>query len=139
MIKEYLNPDTLPRPKASFSRGLWLDMKFCSMLFISGTASVGPNLETLNIGNFEAQVRHTYQNIIDILKEKNLTLKDVVNFRVYLKDITKYYDEYCDLRDIIFKEHGITENCWPSSTCIQAKICREELLVEIEGLVVIEK
>lgn len=48
---------------SSFSRGLRLDFGAVSVLLISGTASIGPNGETLHVGDFRAQTRRTFENI----------------------------------------------------------------------------
>jgi enamine deaminase RidA (YjgF/YER057c/UK114 family) len=52
---------------------------------------------------------------------------------VYLKDIEKFYNKFNVLRDAIFEEKNILTNP-PSSTCIEAKLCRPELLVEISAI-----
>ena len=54
------------RPSA-FSRGLRLELGPISVLLISGTASVGPNGETLHVGDFRAQTRRTFANIAALL------------------------------------------------------------------------
>jgi hypothetical protein len=37
-----INPESLPEPRASFNRALKLNLGSAKLLFISGTASVGP-------------------------------------------------------------------------------------------------
>jgi len=61
-----------PRP-SSFSRGLRLDLGAISVLLISGTASIGPDGETLHVGDFRAQTRRTFYNIGRLLESEGAT------------------------------------------------------------------
>lgn len=132
MQKEIIRIDSLPDPEASFSRALKIDnWQDYSLVFISGTASVGPQKQTMFAGDFSRQVRYTYQNIKNILAKTGADLKDVVEYQIYLKDMA-YYEEFNQLRREIFAENGITKD-FPASTCVQAKLCREDLLVEINA------
>ena len=49
----------------------------------------------------------------------------------------KHYDEFNEVRNAYFAEQGL--NPIPASTCIQARICRPELLVEIEAIAMIPR
>ena len=117
---------------SSFSRGLRLDFGNMAVLLISGTASVGPNGETLHVGDFRAQCRRTYQNITALLAAEGATWKDVVRTTCYLRDIDRDYATFNEERTAFFKEQGL--DLLPASTGIQAKLCRPELLVEIEAI-----
>jgi len=133
MEKKAINIPSLPAPEASFSRALKLTLGNAELLFISGTASVGPNKETLFPGDFEKQARHTYQNIEAILSSEGMSLSDVVKWTVFLKDM-KYYDRFERVRSAIFAEKGIKRDQFPASTAVQAEICRTELLIEMEAI-----
>lgn len=128
-----INPTFLPKPVAAFNRAYEFSIGDSRWLSISGTASVGPNCETLHAGDFKKQVEHTYSNIENILEQRSFRVSDVVKWRIYLKDITKYYDEFNEYRDAFFARHGISREMMGASVCVEAKICREELLVEIEA------
>jgi len=137
MKKTPFNIDSLPAPEASFSRGLELDFGKYRLIFISGTASVGPQTQTMYPHDFEKQVRHTYKNIADLLASRNATLKNVVRWTVYLRDMANY-DEYCRLREDILAEHAIGREDYAASTCVEARLCREDLQVEIQAIALIE-
>ena len=109
------------------------------ILIISGTSSVGPDRKTMYPGDFEAQARYTYKNIKDILKHRNFEVKDVIRWRIYLKDIKAHYARFNKIRDDFFKENGLKREDLAPSTCVEAKLCREELSVEIEAIAVKEK
>lgn len=139
MKKTAINLDSLPAPSASFNRAVEVDLGKCKLLFISGTASVGPKLKTLHKGDFEAQTKHMYKNIKDILTSRGFKVKDVIKWKVYLKDITKYYNRFNKVRDSFFKENNVLRKDVGASACVEAKLCREDLLVEIESMALKEK
>jgi enamine deaminase RidA (YjgF/YER057c/UK114 family) len=122
---------------SSFSRGLRLDFGRITVLLISGTASVGPNGETLHAGDFRAQTRRTFYNITRLLAAEGATWKDVVRTTCYLCDIERDYAAFNEERTAFYKEQGLDP--LPASTGIQAKLCRPELLVEIEATAVVCK
>ncbi len=118
---------------SSFSRGLRLDLGGMAILLISGTASVGPNGETLHVGDFRAQTRRTFQNITDLLASEGATWHDVVRTTCYLRDIDRDYVAFNEERTAFYKVQELDP--LPASTGIQAKLCRPDLLVEIEAIV----
>ena len=133
VVKTPVNPDFLPAPVASFNRALEVRIGEHTLLTLSGTASVGPELQTVCPDDFEGQVEQTYKNIIGILSERGFSLYDIIKWRVYLKDINKHYDAFNRARDSFFRNNNITRDNVGASVCVQAKLCREELLVEIEA------
>ncbi len=134
MIKKTpFNIDTLPAPEAGFPRGMELKTGNMRILIISGTSSVGPKCETMYPGDFEAQARHTLKNIKDLLSSRGFEVRDVIRWRIYLSDIAKYYDRFNKIRDEYFLNNGITRENMAASSCVEAKICREDLTVEIEA------
>jgi enamine deaminase RidA (YjgF/YER057c/UK114 family) len=124
---QYLRP-------SSFSRGLRLDFGSISALLISGTASIGPDGETLHVGDFRGQTRRTFYNITRLLAAEGATWKDVVRTTCYLRDIDQDYAAFNEERTAFYEEQGLDP--LPASTAIQAKLCRPELLIEIEAIAV---
>ena len=119
---------------SSFSRGLRLDFGAISVLLISGTASIGANGETLHVGDFRAQARRTFQNITGLLAAEGATWKDIVRTTCYLRDIDRDYAAFNEERTAFYQSQGLDP--LPASTGVQAKLCRPELLVEIEAIAV---
>jgi len=117
---------------SSFSRGLRLDLNGIAILLISGTASIGPNGETLHAGDFRAQMRRTYANITALLAAEGATWKDVVRTTCYLRDIERDYAAFNEERTAFYRAQGLDP--LPASTGIQAILCRADLLVEIEAI-----
>lgn len=117
---------------SSFSRGMRIDLNGLTILLISGTASIDENGKSVHIGDFKAQLRRTYQNITRLLESEGCTWHDIVRTSCYLRDIDRDYEAFNEERTAFFKEQGLDP--LPASTGIQAKLCRPELLVEIEAI-----
>jgi 2-iminobutanoate/2-iminopropanoate deaminase len=119
---------------SSFTRGMRLDIKGITILLISGTASIDSRGVSIHIGDFRAQTLRTYHNITALLAAEGATWKDVVRTTCYLRDIERDYEEFNRIRTQFFKEQGL--NPVPASTGIQAILCRPELLIEMEAMVI---
>ena len=117
---------------SSFSRGMRIDWNGLVMLMISGTASINENGESIHVGDFRAQCRRVFHNIAALLAAEGATWKDVVRTTCYLCDIDRDYAEFNAERTAFYKEQGLDP--LPASTGVQAKLCRPELLVEIEAI-----
>ena len=122
--------------KVSFSRWMRVELDNCVMLFISGTASVTEKGEYAHRGDIKAQTRRTLDNITGLLESEGADWHDVVRTTCYLADF-RYYDEFNEARNAFYAEQGLDP--LPASTCIEARICWPELLVEIEGIAMIPK
>lgn len=117
---------------SSFSRGMRIDLGNVTILMISGTASIDEKGATVHAGDFDAQLRRTFDNITGLLGAEGCTWHDVVRTRCYLRDIDRDYDAFNAGRTAFFKEQGLDP--LPASTGIQAHLCRPDLLVEIEAI-----
>jgi enamine deaminase RidA (YjgF/YER057c/UK114 family) len=126
VLKEAYN---YQRP-SSFSRALRLDLGDYKVLIVSGTASVNEEGKTEHIGDFKAQLWRTYRNITTLLAAEKMTWHDVVRTTNYLKDIEKDYAEFNKIRTSFFS--WLNLDPLPASTGIQARLCWETLLVEVE-------
>jgi len=123
-----------PLPSA-FSRGMEVALPGARLIFVSGTASVGPGGESLHAGNFRKQARCAFENARAVLKSAGADWPDVVKATIFIKDIGSYYREFNEVRCQYFSDVGISR--YPASTCIEAKLCREELLVEMDMTAVV--
>ena len=121
---------------SSFSRGMRLDIKGMTILLISGTASVDEYGRSVNVGDFRAQTWRTYENITALLEAEGATWKDVVRTTCYLRDIERDYAAFNEIRTEFFKQQEL--NPLPASTGIQAILCRPDLLIEMEAMIIFE-
>jgi 2-iminobutanoate/2-iminopropanoate deaminase len=115
---------------SSFSRALRLDFGGHKVLLISGTASVNEEGKAEHIGDFKAQLWRTYVNITNLLEAEGMTWHDVVRTTNYLRDIERDYAEFNKIRTSFY--NWLNLNPLPASTGIQARLCWETLLIEIE-------
>jgi len=115
---------------SSFSRALKLDLGGYKVMLISGTASVNEEGNPEHIGDFKAQLWRTYVNITNLLEAEGMSWHDVVRTTNYLRDIERDYDDFNKIRTSFYQ--WLNLDPLPASTGIQARLCWETLLVEIE-------
>jgi len=70
-------------------------------------------------------------------RREGITWQNVVRTSCYLRDIERDYDEFNRIRTSFYKEQGLDP--LPASTGIQARLCRSDLLVEIEAIAMIRR
>ena len=122
--------------KVSFTRGMRVELDNCVMLFISGTASVNERGESVHPGNLGAQTRRAFANIKGLLEAAGADWHDVVRTTCYLADF-RHYDEFNEVRNAFYEQEELDP--LPASTCVEARICRPELLVEIEAIAMVPR
>jgi enamine deaminase RidA (YjgF/YER057c/UK114 family) len=124
-------------PKSvAFARGMRVELDNCVMLFISGTASVNEQGCSVHPGDVAAQARRTFLNIKGLLESEGADWHDIVRTTCYLADF-RYYDDFNAVRNTFYAEEHLEP--LPASTCIEARLCRPELLVEIEAIAIVPK
>jgi enamine deaminase RidA (YjgF/YER057c/UK114 family) len=122
--------------KVSFVRGMRVELDNVVMLFISGTASVDEEGASVHPGDVKAQSLRTFNNIKGLLESEGADWHDVVRTTCYLADF-RDYDAFNEVRNAFYEKQGL--NPLPASTCVEARICRPELLVEIEAIAMVPK
>jgi len=113
-----------------FSRACVLRERVGTTLFVSGTASILGH-ETVHSGNVSAQTRETLVNIDALLTEANR----VVGCRRYSLDGLKFKVYVRHATDLGLIQQTLSEilRAPASIVYLQADVCREDLLVEIEA------
>jgi len=127
----YHYPPKFGRHSPIFSRACVWGGSDCARLFVSGTASIVGH-ETIHRGDVVAQTRETMVNIAALLEEANR----VVGWSDYsLNDLKLkvYVRKPSDLPAI---EATLSDLLNPAAPIVyvQADVCREDLLVEIEAV-----
>jgi 2-iminobutanoate/2-iminopropanoate deaminase len=120
---------------SSFSRGMRVDLPGAAMLFLSGTASIDDQGNTVYAGDLQAQCMRTFRNLTRLLIAENASWHDVVRTSCYLRDIERDYDEFNKMRTMFLALVGVDP--LPASTGIQVRLCRSDLLVEIEAIAMV--
>ncbi|HMB40469.1 MAG TPA: Rid family hydrolase [Balneolaceae bacterium] len=119
---------------SSFSRATRMEFGDYSVVLISGTASVNEEGKAEHIGNFRAQTWRTFRNISELLASENMSWHDIVRTTCYLRDIERDYKDFNEVRTQFYD--WLKLNPLPASTGIQATLCWDTLLVEIEAIAV---
>ncbi len=125
-----------PQP-VSFSRGMCVDLPGATMLYLSGTASVDEGGQTVHPGDFPAQCLRTFRNLTNLLAAEEASWHDVIRTTCYLRDIERDYDVFNELRTKCMRNVGLDP--LPASTGIQVRLCRSDLLIEIEAIAVLPR
>jgi enamine deaminase RidA (YjgF/YER057c/UK114 family) len=121
---------------SSFTRGLGIEIKSGQkILWLSGTSAVDELGATVYAGDFRAQTWRTYRNLTQLLESRGATWHDMVRTSCYLRDIERDYDDFNRVRTLFFRCLGLDP--LPASTGIQARLCRSDLLIEIEAFAVV--
>lgn len=129
--------DYFPTP-VSFSRGLRVPLGTgVVLLLLSGTASVDEKGATVHAGDFRAQCWRTFRNLTRLLEAEGADWRDIVRTTCYVRDIERDYQDFNEVRTWFYRAQGLDPV--PASTCIQARICRSDLLVEIEAMAVLRE
>lgn len=114
----------------SFSRACVLSESAGTNLFVSGTASIVGH-ETIHHGDVSAQTRETLANLDALLEEANR----VVGASRYSLDGLKFKVYVRRPRDLDAIQSALAASLRTAAPILylQADVCREELLVEIEA------
>jgi chorismate lyase / 3-hydroxybenzoate synthase len=118
-------------PKPAFSRASLLRETSGAILFISGTASIVGH-RTLHAGDVVAQTRETLVNIEALLEEAN-RVAGVAGFDLESLAYKVYVRNSADMPLIQNQLNGVL-GAGARIVYLQADICRQDLLVEIEAI-----
>ncbi len=128
-VSSYHYPKQYGEDPPIFSRAAWLPQHAGEdVLFISGTASIVGH-QTLHCGNVLAQAQESIRNIQAVLRSANDKAGTGQWQLGHLKGCVyiRHATDYPVVRDCLLA-HGMTDFCF-----MQADICRNDLLVEIEA------
>lgn len=129
-LSAYLYPSDYGPRSPTFSRAALVYPPGQELLFISGTASIVGH-RSLHDGNVLAQSQETFDNIESVLAEANRASRhgrfDLtgLSYRVYIR----HAEHFDTVRRVLHQRCGNV-----AAVCLQADICRVELLVEIEAM-----
>lgn len=130
-VSAYHYPDTYGPRSPTFSRATLVPLSDAYLLLISGTASIVGH-ESRHIGNVRAQTRETLANISEIVAQANDRLPGGLRFM--LADLQlRVYLRRAEDADAVRRELGVCLGKGLNACFVQADVCRQELLVEIEA------
>lgn len=113
---------------SAFSRATKIDTPASNAVYVSGTASIDLSGATVNVGDPQAQIQETIDNVLLVLKSMDCGADDIVQAILYCKtaEIEKLlHTKWADL-------------AWPAFTTI-TDVCRDDLLFEIEAIAAVKR
>lgn len=120
------SPLQCPAPNygSSFSRAVELETQGARRLFVSGTASIDPDGNSVHIDDIDAQIALTMRVAHAILASRGMDWKDTARLIAYFKyrKDAPAFARYC-------AEHGLSDL---PALYTANDICRDDLLFEIE-------
>lgn len=96
-------------------------------LFLSGIGPLDADARVLG-NDIVRQTEITMENVVDVLKAGDSSIRALVSVRVYLKDLQDY-DSFNRVYETFVKEEP-----YPARCCLQAGALWEGVLVEIEAV-----
>jgi enamine deaminase RidA (YjgF/YER057c/UK114 family) len=129
MEKHPVNPWTW-QDRYGYSQA-WRVERPGTLVFLAGQGPVSAEGELVGEGDFEPQVRQTFENVRTVLEEAGASLDSLVKLTVYLTDIGRLRD-YGRIRAELLPGRP------PASTAVEvAALALPGMMVEIEGVAVV--
>ncbi len=126
----YFNPPTLSVP-TGYSHVV--DVQSGRTIYIAGQVALDKSGNVVGKGNFAAQTTQVFENLKFALAAAGATFDNVVKLNTYVTDMSQVQT----LRDTRAKYYG--KNA-PASTLVQVgKLAREELMIEIEAIAIVQE
>lgn len=121
---------TLGKPTgASYSAGVVVPDG--RLVFISGTVAMDDNGDVIAPGDMEAQSRHIFARISELLAEAGAGLDNIVKITTFVTDMSKYAG-FSKVRGEVFGSD------YPASATVGVSaLVKPELLVEVEAIAVV--
>ncbi|MEV8377856.1 RidA family protein [Kribbella sp. NPDC056861] len=120
-----LNPQILPAATGNYTHGVQVDGAG-RLVFVSGQVPWADELGKIP-DSFEEQCRMVWRNVLAVLAESGLGLRNLVKVTTYLSD-RQYRALNSKIREEILGEHA------PALTIIICDIYAEEWLLEIDAI-----
>jgi|SRR5215207_4652548 len=129
-MRRFLSPETMPPP---FGYSQVVDAPASRIVYLAGQVPLDRNGELVGPGDVEAQTRQVFDNLTAGLQAAGVSWNEVVKLSYFVVDIGKA-PQMRAIRD----EYINTESP-PASTLVEvSRLFREDVLIEIEAVAVVE-
>jgi 2-iminobutanoate/2-iminopropanoate deaminase len=115
-----------PKPVGPYSQAV----EAGGIVFVSGQLGIDPETGTKVDGGIAKETEQALKNIVAIVQEAGLQVKDVAKVTVYLKDITDF-SSMNQIYSTVFSDHK------PARACVEVNLMKD-FLVEIDAIAVKE-
>jgi 2-iminobutanoate/2-iminopropanoate deaminase len=126
-VKEVITRSDVPAPSLPFSAGIRAN----GFVFTSGQVGTDPHTGKLAGSDVASQTRQTIANLQAVLEAGGSSLGKLVKTTVFLADLRLFEDMNAVYRELIPEPR-------PGRSTVEAKLARPEILVEIEGIGVLD-
>jgi 2-iminobutanoate/2-iminopropanoate deaminase len=123
-IKKPIVSKNAPQAIGPYSQGIEVG----NMMFLSGQIPLDPQTGTVSGTTIEEQTERVIKNIEGILKDKNLTLGNVVKTTVFLKDM----NEFVRFNEVYGKFFPAP---FPARSTVEVARLPKDVKVEIEAII----
>ena len=113
----------------TFERGFRIRYGDRSHIYISGTASIDADGNTIHLSDVRMQTERTLDNVEALLRPHNATMNDMQYLIVYLRNVK----HWTQIQDILVRRIPESVAVLP----VMAPVCRPNWLVEMEGVGII--
>jgi 2-iminobutanoate/2-iminopropanoate deaminase len=127
VTKEVITRSDIPSPSLPFSLGI----KANGFVFTAGQVGTDPKTGQLAGPDVASQTRQTIANLKAILEAGGSSLDKLVKTTVFLADLRLFDEMNAVYRELIPEPR-------PGRSTVEAKLARPDLLVEIEGIAVVD-
>ena len=132
-MKTRITTELAPAPAHTFSQGV----RKGPVLAVSGQGAMDPaSGEYVGIGDVALQTTRTLENVRAILEAGGASMEDVLMLRVYLTT----RDDFATMNDAYgaFISKHVPSGVLPSRTTVFTGLPREEMLVEIDAIAIVD-
>ena len=127
----------VPKGRENFTGLFSLGIRANNLIFVSGTVGIDETGKLVGKGDTKAQALQAFENIKAVLEAEGSEPKDIVKLTTYIKNIEDYA-QLNEARAEFFNNNSITEENYPASTAVEAKLVSPDFLVEIEAVALVE-
>ena len=133
MERRYVNPPTLPTPRG-YSHAILVTGG--RLLFLGGQDASDAEGRIVGAGDLVAQFEQAFKNLQVVVREAGGTMADIMKLNIFVRQRDDYVAKLKPLGQIFRSYFG---RHYPAMALFQVSgFFREETLVEVEGLAVIE-
>ena len=97
-------------------------------IYTSGQVAINGNGEIQGVDDINCQTVFVLNSLKEILKEKNLEMKNVISVTVYLQNIERDFVAM----DSVYRD--VFGDCKPARATVETKLVKPELLIEISAI-----
>jgi len=87
-MKRIINTSNAPKPIGPYNQAVISG----NLMFISGQVAFDPSTDELVLDEIQVETKQVMENLKSILKEANLSFKDVVKTTIFLSDMNNFQE-----------------------------------------------